>query len=192
MEKDLNPLRLVRTVSIGPVGGEDLYAYRLRALIRYKELNCTVKEPDGHMRVPYNFRVPWSHDWPQEFWDLGLGSLVDQVRRGLLYKVKHVELEAAGFDFKRQACGGENAIGWDRVEAALLAYKVVNPRKDKKAGDLNRMSKKFEVPSDDRNWPEATWGLKIGTILYNVRNANYYKAHSSELEDMGVEFKASV
>ena len=63
-EAQLNPDGLERTVSIGPVGNEGKYAYHRRALLRYQELH-------GHMLVPYRFYVPWSVEWPQEFWGLG-------------------------------------------------------------------------------------------------------------------------
>ena len=164
---------------MGPVGGESDYTYRLRALRHYKELH-------GDMRVPQMFHVPWSAEWPQEFWGLWLGDVVHSVRRGRLYEDKHEELEDAGFDFTKQASAPGHKTGWDVVEAALEAYQD-------QVGDLNGMGTKFEVPSGDDKWPEATWGLKIGHILYDISKVGKtYKDKRQELQDMGVKFKAGV
>ena len=167
---------------MGPVGNESEYAYRLRALVRYNELH-------GHMRVPYMFHVPWLVEWPQEFWGLWLGSVVHKIRSGRLYKDDREELKAAGFDFNPQANTPGHKIGWDVVKAALEAYK-------KQVGDLNDMSQKYVVPTGDdgmSRWPEATWGLKIGMILYNIsKRGTHYKDKRQELQDMGVKYKAGV
>ena len=99
-EAQLNPDHLERTVPMRPLGKESKYAYRLRALLRYKTLH-------GDMLVPKMLHVPWSQDWPQEFWGLWLGKVVDYIRNGGGHDDERKELEAEGFDFNKQAVGGE-------------------------------------------------------------------------------------
>ena len=165
----------MRTVPIGPLGEESLYEYRLRALLRYKDLH-------GHMRVKQMFHVPWSPKWSQKFWGLWLGDVVSSVRRGKLHEDKHEELKAAGFDFNPQAATPGHKIGWDVVEAALQAYKD-------QVGDLNGMKTTFVVPRNNR-WPKATWGLNIGMILNHIKWGTHYSDKRLELLRMGVQFKA--
>ena len=86
-----------------------------------------------------------------------------------------------------------NRIGWDVVKAALVAYQKANPLNDSaQVGDLNRMPGKFVVPSGDDKWPAATWGLKIGFILYDIKRRGTYKDNRQELLYMGVQYKAGV
>ncbi len=152
-----------------------LYQYHLRALLRYKELH-------GHMRVTRSFVVPWSRDWPEELWGLRLGNLVDMIRRGRSHKDKKKELEAAGFDFAKQAAVAGNATGWEVVKAALLAYKGL-------VGDL-LVPPTFVVPHDDpETWPESTWGVKLGFVVHNIRHADTYNAHKQDLVAMGFVYK---
>ena len=157
--------------------GETLYEYQLRALVRYKELR-------GNMLVSWKFIVPWSRDWPEEHWGLKLGDIVQNIRRGRMHADKKKELEAAGFDFAKQASiFGLNATGWEVVKAALLAYKAQH-------GDV-LVPKSFVVPSDDPRWPESTWGVKLGRIVDNIRHKGTYKTHKQDLLDMGFVYKSA-
>ena len=132
------------------------------------------------MRVPCNFVVPWSRDWPEEFWGLKLGGVVNNIRGGRTHADKKKELEAAGFDFAKQAVGV--AIGWEVVKAALLAYKELE-------GDL-LVPPTFVVPHDDPEiWPESTWGVKLGSIVNHIRHNGTYKDYKQELLAMGFVYR---
>jgi hypothetical protein len=169
----LNPDNLQRTTAVAVYTGDALYQYHLRALLRYLELH-------GHMRVPCNFVVPWSRDWPEEFWGLKLGGVVNNIRGGRTHADKKKELEAAGFDFAKQV--DPRAVGWEVVKAALLAYKELE-------GDL-LVPQKFVVPhGDPETWPESTWGVKLGKIVDNIRSVDTYKDHKQELVAMGFVYK---
>ena len=162
-------------------GREARYEYYLRALVRYKELQISDKDPLGHMRVPKSFVVPQSSAWQKEHWGLPLGNVVSKIRKGEQYADKREELEAAGFDFAKQASGsGKNATGWEVVEPALLTYKAQH-------GDL-LVPRPFVVPTDDPHWPESTWGVNLGKIVSNIRNQDCYNTHEQELLDMGFDF----
>jgi hypothetical protein len=133
------------------------------------------------MRITRSFVVPWSRDWPEEFWGLRLGKVVDNIRTGNTHKDKKKELEAAGFDFGKQAVGGVGT-GWEVVKAALLAYKGLE-------GD-RLVPKRFVVPHDDPKWPESTWGVKLGRIVKDIRGKDTYKAHKQELLAMDFVYNA--
>jgi hypothetical protein len=134
------------------------------------------------MRVMKRFVIPWSRDWPEEFWGLKLGRVVEYIRGGRTHADKKKELEAAGFDFIKQERGKGKALGWEVVKAALLAYKGLE-------GDL-LVPKTFVVPSGDpETWPESTRGVKLGKIVDHIRNDGYYKDHKQELLAMGFVYK---
>ena len=135
------------------------------------------------MRVPQKFVVPWSRDWPEKYWEEKLGSIVSEIRRGNQHADKKKELEAAGFDFAKQANAGEKrSTGWEVVKAALLAYKALH-------GHL-LVPGAFVVPSDDPHYPKSTWGVRLGITVHNIRNRGYYcEEHvQGDLRTMGFDF----
>jgi hypothetical protein len=132
------------------------------------------------MRVPQDYVVPWSRDWPEEFWGLRLGNVVSDIRRGRSHADKKEELEAAGFDFDKQSCATGKATGWEKVKAAFETYKTVN-------GDL-LVPAKFVVPHDDPEWPKSTWGVNLGGIVNRIRSGKSYKDHKEELLTMGFQY----
>ena len=179
-EAELNPDNLTRTVPKVPVGRKARYEYYLRAMVRFKEVQVTDKDPLGHMRVPKSFVVPQSSAWQKEHRGLKLGNVVGEIRMGRQYADKMEELEAAGFDFAKQAKGGENATDWEKVEPALRAYK-------EQCGDV-LVPYAFVVPHNDPRWPESTWGVKLGRTVQNIRSSGTYKDNRNELEKMGFKY----
>ena len=105
-----------------------------------------------------------------------LGRIAGRIRKGAQYVDKKEELDAIGFSYDKQV--DPNATGWEVVKAALLAYK-------EREGDL-LVPTKFIVPrGDPETWPESTWGVKLGSIVNNIRLKGYYKNHHQELIEMG-------
>jgi hypothetical protein len=47
----------------------------------------------------------------------------------------------------------------------------------------------FIVPTGDRQWPEQTWGIKLGNIFCNIRTKNCYAERHEELRAMGFDLK---
>jgi len=174
----LNPDGLERSVPMGPLEGETDYDYNLRALKWFFGVY-------GHMRVGQYFYIPYALGIRQELWGHGLGRVVDRIRNGGKYKDKREELEAAGFDFGAQECIPGNKKGWAVLKPALLAYKAHVD------DDLNAMGT-FVVPADgdDGKWPEETWTLKLGGIVYDIKRGKGYKANRAELEEMGLKYPA--
>ena len=130
-----------------------------RTLLHYKYLN-------GNMLVPQIFTVPKSTEWPEESWDLKLGLAVSSLRKGT-QAAKHDRLSSLGFCF--------NALHakYELAKLALLNYKQLN-------GDM-RVLACFEVPTDSALWPKETWGLKLGTIVRNIRSGD---SHADKRDDL--------
>ena len=68
----------------------------------------------------------------------------------------------------------------DSVKLALLRYQELY-------GDM-LIVKKFEVPEKTDMWPEATWGLKLGRVVCNVRRGVSYSSIRGEFEKIGFDF----
>eukprot|EP00596_Hydrurales_sp_CCMP1899_P006190 CAMPEP_0119051486 /NCGR_PEP_ID=MMETSP1177-20130426/73081_1 /TAXON_ID=2985 /ORGANISM="Ochromonas sp, Strain CCMP1899" /LENGTH=221 /DNA_ID=CAMNT_0007030693 /DNA_START=418 /DNA_END=1084 /DNA_ORIENTATION=+ len=121
------------------VGRKKVHGYKVaKSLQTYKDLN-------GDMLVPSKFVVP-ANDmaWPKETWDMNLGSVVTDIRRGRSYLDKRADLEGIGFEFNRQ----KQSNRYELVRLVLLKYKDIN-------GHL-LASSKFKVPADDIKCPEET------------------------------------
>lgn len=66
------------------------------------------------------------------------------------------------------------------VLGALKAFKSIY-------GHIN-VPGKFEVPSDDSNYPKESWGLALGNTLHNIKAGRSYADHKAELEALGITF----
>jgi hypothetical protein len=65
-------------------------------------------------------------------------------------------LEALGFDW-----GIYCYENWENTLLALTTYEEIH-------GDL-RVPQTFVIPTDDQVWPEATHGMKLGTVVAYLR-----------------------
>jgi hypothetical protein len=144
------------------------------------------KEEHGDLIVPFAFEVPSSAPWAEEAWGMKLGSIVSTIRSQGIYlsddKPERKEwLDEMGFvwdDFERR---------WDVAQTVLTVYKEEH-------GDLN-VPFAFEVPSS-APWAEETWGMKLGSIVHNIRSQGYYlsddKPERKEwLDEMGFRWRAT-
>ena len=165
---DLNPDNLSRSCEMGCKHGETLFRYHVRCLSTYKEIY-------GDMLVKEKYVVPWSKDWPVEMWGLRLGGLVNQIRCKKAHQSHEKELTALGFAFSRR-------IGWEIVKLALETYKTIH--------DDLLVPQKFEIPDNSNDWPAATWGIKLGTSVNNIRHQGSHSAHRDELIQLGFQFAA--
>lgn len=143
----------------------------LTALKHYKKLY-------GDLLVPTVFRIPVNsptEDWPEDTWDMNLGSIVGSIRGAGCYVGMREKLEEIGFDYTSQKV----VYGDDSVRLALHAYKEYN-------GDL-LISPDFIIPSN-KMWPEEVWDMKLGLVVKNIRRGKSYISLREELEEMGLDY----
>ncbi|KAL4147560.1 hypothetical protein PRNP1_011316 [Phytophthora ramorum] len=142
-----------------------------------------------HFLVPYTFQVPSDEapqsvdfQWPEETRGLNLGreirKFVDISRANDSPEMLAVrrQLDAVGFpeirDWKR--------FQWEQVSlSALKRFKELQ-------GDL-LVPRKFVVPEGDRQWPRATWGLKLGSHVNFLRQKRHKLMQDQvrDLDDIG-------
>jgi hypothetical protein len=131
---------------------------------RVQSALVTYKEEHGDLLVPQAFEVPSSAPWAEETWGIKLGFAVQNIRAHGIYlsddKPERKEwLDEIGFvwdEFERR---------WDVAQTALTVYKEPH-------GDL-LVPYRFVVPSSSP-WAEATWGMKLGSIVRMIRHEGIY------------------
>jgi len=73
--------------------------------------------------------------------------------------------------------------GFDIIYRCLLVYKEIN-------GHL-MVPKRFVIP-ESMEYPQESWGMKIGHSVCNIRNIGSYSEHRDKLEAIGFTFKSSL
>jgi len=140
-----------------------------------KESLLAFKEIHGDLLVPKMFVIP-IHDerYPEGMRGKYLGRIVYNIKNCDHYKKYKEELIAIGFDY------GIQLVDYEIVKEGLLAYKEIH-------GDLF-VPRPYMIPLDDIRYPERLREKSLGSIVYNIRNNEYYHEHKDELIEMGFEF----
>jgi hypothetical protein len=138
------------------------YGYDLvkRALLQYKALN-------GDVLVQALYVIPSIPEWPCDMWGMKLGFISNNIRRGSSYADKREDLIAMGFDFESQ-----HKYGYDLVRKALVKYKELH-------GHIN-VPARFATPINHPKWPSNLSGIKLGTVVHDIRRGSY----SDKREDL--------
>lgn len=133
------------------------------ALKIYKDLH-------GDLRIQSKFVVPDEEPWPRMLRKLKLGVRIAAVRSAGRYVKDHPDrklmLDNLGFEWRirdntyRQQVVEEQ---FDQMLEALTLYKQIFSSVEVPA--------KFVVP-EEKPWPEALWGIPLGTLAANLRKKN--------------------
>ena len=154
----------------------------VQALKLYKDLN--VPSHQETWSVPQKFVVPsGNYSWPESVWGMKLGGIAKNIKRGRNHKSDRTTLEYFGMDLSSK---GRERAAWDRTYAALKRYKdLYVPSSSENKWTVPQT---FVVQHFTTSWPQALWGMKIGTIARNIKRVDYYKSHRAELEGLGFDF----
>ena len=91
-------------------------------------------------------------------------------------------LEGDEMEVEKVKITQEKIEEWETVKTALLVHQQI----------YGSMKPKlvFTVPINSSDWPETTWGLKLGKIAESIRRQrSFYRSHKPELEEIGFEFE---
>mmetsp|Transcript_14269 Transcript_14269/g.13776 ORF Transcript_14269/g.13776 Transcript_14269/m.13776 type:complete len:511 (+) Transcript_14269:164-1696(+) len=150
------------------------------ALLKYKEIS-------GDVLVRHYYVVPGTAEWPEECWGMKLGRVVSSIRTEFRYSDKHEELKNLGIVIQTRQINGievtksKRHSSFDRIKVALLKYKEIH-------GDL-LIKQDFVVPGETLDWPEDTWGMKLGGAVKKMRCTsanNTFKDKQDELIALGL------
>eukprot|EP01033_Poteriospumella_lacustris_P023351 gene23351-biopygen8231 len=129
-----------------------------------------------HANVPTAFVVPAEEPWPRELHGDRLGMRISDLRNSKkrLPPAQVEQLDNVGMVWSHK----EYQVG--RIERGLTTYKAMY-------GDV-RIPKLFVVPHGDGRWDRDLWDMRLGKVIYTVRNNGAYEAHRSRFEALGLTF----
>ena len=175
------------------------FLWRLRAPSPDKEMDVTFDQiydalltyrkevqPEGSLIVPSNFIVPSYDPWPEATRDMPLGKKIPSVRTKAYLKANPGatdKLKQIGFEFDGKVAA--NDARFNNVYNALVRYKELN-------GDL-LVPQPFIIPDDSSDWPEETWGLRLGARVNAIRSQGTFvktnPARKDQLNELGFEWE---
>ena len=152
------------------------------ALVTYRK----EVQPEGSLIVPSNFIVPNYDPWPEATRGMPLGKKIPSVRTKAYLKANPgatEKLESIGFEFDGKVAA--NDARFNTVFNALERYKELN-------GDL-LVPQPFIIPEESSEWPEETWGLRLGARVNAIRSqGTFIKANperEEKLNELGFEWE---
>ena len=152
------------------------------ALITYRK----EVQPEGSLIVPSNFIVPNYDPWPEATRGMPLGKKIPSVRTKAYLKANPGatdKLKKIGFEFNGKVAA--NDARFNNVYDALVRYKELN-------GDL-LVPQPFIIPEKSSEWPEETWGLRLGARVNAIRSQGTFvksnPARKQQLNDLGFEWE---
>jgi Helicase associated domain len=134
-------------------------------------------KPSGPLTVPVEFTVPDAEPWPQNTRGLPLGRSLEQLRtKEYLKKYPDAEkkLEQIGFETDKQLSANDKRF--HAVYLALERYKEIY-------GDL-QVPQPFAVPSNSPDWPEESWGLRLGARVNAIRSQGTFIKNNEERREL--------
>lgn len=142
----------------------------------------------GDLRIPNKFVVPDEEPWPKLYRNMRLGIRIAAIRSSGRHVRGHPErkaaLDAIGFEWRLRENTYKQQINddiWDTLYDSLVAYK------NNIDEDINYVPASFAIPENDENWPEKTWGFKLGSQLQSIREDGKLIFNQNEREQQLLE-----
>ena len=136
------------------------------------------KKQHKNLLIPRHFVVPNTSNYEEHSWGMKLGNIVSNIRTGKsCYVDKKAELIQMGFAF-------------DAIEARfeLLKLALISYKNKPEFGNLP-VNPKFVIPRTN-DWPEETWGVKLGNAISDIKRGRF-REKEEELKEIGFTFKKS-
>jgi len=134
-------------------------------------------KPSGPLTVPTEFSVPDAEPWPESTRGLPLGRSMKQLRSKAYLKANPgaaEKLKQIGFETDKKLSANDK-----RFQAVYLALE-----RYKETYDDLLVPQPFVVPSDSAEWPEESWGLRLGARVNAIRSQGTFIKNNAERQDM--------
>ena len=158
----------------------------LAALTTYRS---EIQKDGTSLRVPTNFVVPDCDPWPENTRGLPLGEKIPTIRSKAYLKANPGATEALakiGFQFDGKVAANDER--YMKVYNALVRYKEIH-------GDL-LVPQPFVIPEKSDEWPESTWGLRLGARVNAIRSQGTFvktnAARREQLNELGFVWEKPV
>lgn len=165
--------------------GNELQRYFLfkEAVLFYKQeafptedswLALSNKDRRYGFRIPFSFVVPaQSAHYPVHLWGYTLGEHYNSVVHASAFAAHRVELEKMGLSLKQR-----NEERFVQILEAARCYRTLHPT-------AKTVPKHYIVPMDSPDFPPEVWGMKLGSIMKNIRCLGHFRQHHEDLAEMG-------
>lgn len=149
------------------------------ALVTYKE---HIQKENGPLNIPPSFVVPDCEPWPENTRGLPLGRKLASIRsKSFLSAHPGAKEQLEAIDFQLDGKVAANDARFQLVYDALQRYREIY-------GDL-LVPQPFVVPEKSKQWPEHTWGLRLGARVNAIRSQgtfiNSHPERRTLLDDLG-------
>ncbi len=132
----------------------------------------------NHLQIPLEFVIPVNDArYPEQTWGMLLGKKLYGICSHGKYSKYKDRLVALGVEIKVKKV--QNA-GFDAIYSALVAYKSLHSHV--------KVPQQFIVPLEDSNYPENTWGLRLGQAVSGIRNRGNYVERREQLLSLGFNY----
>ncbi len=156
-----NELKILHEMGFVKSSVEFRAALYLDAFRKYKEKFDTTIMKD-------NFVVPSDDFWPEAAWGVNLGNVLTNIVENRDYESIRPQLAELGFSIGLQtsshrllAVMKQDSEYFQNVCDAVHQYRLIHNHVD--------IPTDFQVPPDDLEYSEHLRGMKLGTIIKNVR-----------------------
>ena len=148
-----------------------------------------VQPKGGILDMPPNYVVPDCDPWPDSTRGLPLGKILPTVTsRSYLKNNPEAEGMLTKLGFRMDAKSASNDLRYQKVYDALVKYKELY-------GDL-LVPQPFTVPENSDEWPESTWGLRLGARVNAIRSQGTFvktePLRKEELDELGFVWEPPV
>jgi hypothetical protein len=149
---------------------------------KVKEGIMYFKEIHGHVLIPKNYTIEEDDTrYPEDLRGMKLGENIFKTRYSPRFKELNDELLSLGLMHGRyERLKMARRETFEKVKVALMTYKSIH-------GNL-LVKQKYEIASDDTNYPESVRGMKLGNIVHLIRNQDKYSEYRDELLALGFVF----
>ena len=144
------------------------------ALVAYRE---NIQDGKGPLNIPTNFEVPDCDPWPENSRGLPLGRKLASIRSKSFLAANpgaKEKLKSIGFQLDGKVAA--NDARFQLVYDALKRYKEMY-------GDL-LVPQPFVVPEKTKEWPEQTWGLRLGARVNAIRSQGTFVNSDPERKEL--------
>lgn len=143
------------------------------ALVAYRD---NMQDGKGPLNIPNNFEVPDCDPWPENSRGLPLGRKLASIRSKSFLTANpgaKEKLKAIGFQLDGKVAA--NDARFQLVYDALKRYKEIY-------SDL-LVPQPFVVPKS-KEWPEQTWGLRLGARVNAIRSQGTFVNSNPERKEL--------
>ena len=159
---------------------EQQQAVVLQSLIIYQQLFSTLHLPRSY-RIPNETTITIKNitqlnPFPKASYNLLLGKIASNIRSNGFYLNIHENLKQIHFPFEKLK------QKW-KIEKIILACEIYFSI----YGTI-KIPKSLIIESSDERFPDDIRGMKLGIILYHIRNKNSFPQYYMFFENLGLDF----